>query len=92
MSAGLTTMTLPEGCRGVDMASGQYTARPGDRIQVSPGNADIIRQRAAGVRRGETFAFGTRRGRRCEPCGRLWNAWNASCPRCEMPTEEVDGG
>lgn len=92
MSGGLTQITLPDGCRGVDMATGQYTARPGDRIQVSPGNADIIRQRAAQVRRGEAFAFGTKRGRSCGPCGRVWNAWNTSCPKCQTSTEEVDGG
>lgn len=92
MSAGLTRITLPDGCRGVDMATGQYTARPGDSIQVSAGNAETIRQRAATARRGEQHAFGTKRGRRCPPCGRVWNAWNTRCPRCEGPTEEATDG
>lgn len=92
MSGDLTRITLPDGCRGVDMATGQYTSRPGDTITVSTGNADLIRQRAARVRHGEQFAFGTRRGRACTPCRRVWNAWNATCPKCGEPTEEVDGG
>lgn len=92
MSSGLTRMELPDGCRGVDMATGQYTARPGDTISVSPGNAAAIRQRAATVRRGERFAFGTRRGRACTPCRRMWNAWNTVCPKCGEPTEEVTAG
>lgn len=33
-----------------------------------------------------SFSFGTRAGRRCEPCNRTWNAWTAECHTCHNPT------
>jgi predicted amidophosphoribosyltransferase len=34
-------------------------------------------------------SFGTKRGQRCDSCGRTWNAWNATCPKCGTETVTV---
>jgi hypothetical protein len=82
-------ITLPEGARAVNMADPRrYTAGPGDQVEVSPGHAANIRRLAQRVRSGERFALGTRRGRHCGPCDRLWNVWSAACPRCGAATAE----
>ncbi|MGW7001426.1 hypothetical protein ACWGCW_01015 [Streptomyces sp. NPDC054933] len=85
-------ITLPDGCRGLDMADGtKYTAKPGDKVEVSEGHAAYIKKSfygQSGIMRGEQFTFGTKRGQYCRPCKRTWNAWNTECPRCGAPTEE----
>lgn len=79
-------VTLPEGAKGV-AADGRYTARPGDQVSVSPAHAAAIeRFRRSGPSRGEAFALGTKGGRLCTSCRRLWNAWNELCPRCGAKT------
>ncbi|MER6350670.1 hypothetical protein ABT186_02140 [Streptomyces sp. NPDC001634] len=84
----MTRVTLPDNARGVAMdGSNRYTAKPGDQVTVSPGHAEYIRQHAR-PGRGQ-FTVGTKRGMRCEPCARTWNAWNLECPRCGELTEEV---
>jgi hypothetical protein len=88
---------LPDGCYGLDMADGsgkKYTARPGDRVEVSDNHARMIRNSyygSAGIMSGsEQYAIGTKRGRWCTTCqpARIWNVWNASCPRCGADTTE----
>ncbi|MFF4403592.1 hypothetical protein [Streptomyces sp. NPDC001404] len=86
-------ITLPDGCRGLDMADGtKYTKGPGDKVDVSQAHADAIRRGYYGqsgiMRGGEQFTLGTKRGMACTPCKRVWNAWNHECPRCGAPTEE----
>lgn len=77
---------LPEGARRID-ARGRYTGSAGDVVRVSPGNAAAIeRFRSAGPAHGAQVALGTKAGRWCEPCVRLWNAWSAACPNCGAET------
>jgi len=82
------TIPLPEGARRVASdGSNRYTGGEGDRVTVSPGNADIIRRYAAGrPGRGQRFGLGTKTSRTCQPCRRVWNAWSTVCPRCGQPT------
>lgn len=84
---------LPPGCKGFDCADGtKYTAkRAGGTVEVSDRHASAIN----GGQYGETgfisakgaMSFGTRIGRWCVDCKRLWNAWNAECPRCGSACE-----
>jgi hypothetical protein len=77
---------------GLDMADGtKYTAKPGDYVNVSEGHARAIRKSwygRSGVMNGQRLSFGTRRGRWCAACRRLWNAWNIECPKCGAATTE----
>jgi hypothetical protein len=84
----MVRVTLPEGAQGVAWEPrGRVTARAGDQVTVSAGHAAAIeRFRRTGPASGQRFALGTRRGRRCTPCRRLWNAWSATCPRCGEDT------
>ena len=34
--------------------------------------------------------IGTKNGRWCAPCRRLWNSWNVTCVKCGAPTEPED--
>lgn len=87
---------LPDGCRGLDMADGtKYTAKPGDKVEVSDAHAKYIGTSFYGqsgiMAKGERMSFGTKRTMVCTPCKRRWNAWNDTCPKCGQPTiEEID--
>jgi hypothetical protein len=40
----------------------------------------------------ETFSIGTKKGRWCRSCNRVWNAWNKICSKCgadTIPEEEM---
>jgi hypothetical protein len=87
VTAAVPRIELPDGARGVD-ADGNYTARPGDRVNVSTGHAAAIAARASRAMPGERFVFGTKRGQVCPTCRRRWNAWSAVCPRCGADTVE----
>lgn len=90
----MPTVQLPTGCKGLDMANGiKYDAdRSGGQVEVSEKDARYINRSWYGqsgvMRGGPQFAFGTRRGRRCIPCKRTWNAWSFLCPRCGAETTE----
>lgn len=85
---------LPPGCSGFDCKDGtKYTAaRPGGSVTVEDRHAHAINTGQFGqqglVSAKGAQSFGTKRGRRCTPCKRLWNAWSAQCPRCGAPTTE----
>lgn len=94
MTATTTRVTLPDGCTGIDMADGtRYTPRPGqEHIEVNPAHAAAIKSSRwgqMGLLPGEAFTFGTRAGRLCAPCNRMWNAWTDTCHRCGQPTQET---
>jgi hypothetical protein len=86
---------LPPGCSGFDCKDGtKYTAsRPGGSITVDDRHASAINRGQFGstglVEAKGAVSFGTKNGQRCDPCGRLWNAWNKICPRCGEPTRAV---
>ena len=83
---------LPPGCKGFDCADGtKYTAnRSGGTVEVSERHAAAIN----GGQYGQTdfisakgaLSLGTKDGRWCRGCNRLWNAWNKTCSKCGEPT------
>lgn len=85
---------LPPGCSGFDCKDGtKYTAsRPGGSVTVEDRHAKAINSGQYGqqgfISGKGAQSFGTRRGMYCGPCKRLWNAWNACCPRCGAQTVE----
>lgn len=86
-----TKVQLPPGCYGFDCKDGtKYTGRPGGSVTVSDRHAAAINSGQFAdkglVSAKGAQSFGTRRGQHCEPCGRLWNAWNTTCPKCGAPT------
>lgn len=85
---------LPPGCKGFDCKDGtKYTAsRPGGSVTVEDRHANAINTGQFGQRdlisaKGAQ-TFGTKKGKYCLPCKRLWNAWNVECPRCGAPTSD----
>lgn len=89
------TVQLPPGCSGFDCKDGtKYTANaPGGFVKVDDRHARAINQGQYGEKdfisaKGQS-SFGTKNGQHCRPCGRLWNAWNKTCPRCGAATTTV---
>ena len=90
-------VNLAPGCSGFTMAGDgtHYKAgRPGGHVDVADHHAPYIDGMSgngdAGLlsAKGRHF-IGTRKGRRCTGCGRLWNVWSLTCPReqCGAATE-----
>ena len=80
---------LPPGCSSLRMEDGtRYKARkPGGFVNVSEGHADAINRLSGNGDAGLLSAkgahyIGTKNGRWCAACRRLWNVWNDECPRC----------
>jgi hypothetical protein len=95
----LTRVQLPDGCYGLDMANGKkYTAdKPGGQVEVTERDSKYIGTSwygQTGVMSGsQTLSFGTKRGRWCWTCRRLWNNWTTSCHKCgELTEPEWTGG
>jgi rRNA maturation endonuclease Nob1 len=71
----------------------RYTRNRRGTIEVSDDHAVHV-ERQIGGEGGLAFAggfrgfLGTRKGRWCAACRRLWNAWNHECPRCGESTSE----
>lgn len=84
---------LPPGCSGLDCKDGtRYTAnRAGGSVTVDDRHAAAIRGgqygQAGFIAATGATSFGTRRGRWCAACRRLWNAWSLDCPRCGGATQ-----
>jgi hypothetical protein len=85
---------LPPGCFSLAMEDGtRYKARKaGGHVEVSEDHARAINRLKgngdAGLVTAKNAHFvGTRNGRWCEACRRLWNVWSVACPRCNAPTE-----
>jgi hypothetical protein len=87
-------VNLPPGCSGFNCQDGtRYKAnRPGGSVTVSEEHARAIQTGQYGqkgfITASGAQAFGTKRGRECEACHRVWNVWNHECPRCDRPTVE----
>jgi hypothetical protein len=88
----MTRVQLPDGCTGLDMANGRkYTAdKPGGQVEVSSRDSKFVDTSwygTSGVMSGSaSFTIGTRTGRWCLACKRLWQSWSAVCPRCGEDT------
>lgn len=89
----MTTVRLPSGCTGLDMADGAtYTAsKQGGTVDMDADHARAINRgwygQSGTMRGGPQFSFATREGRRCAPCKRTWNVWSFVCPRCGADTQ-----
>jgi hypothetical protein len=94
-----TRVQLPPGCAGFRCADGSvYSAKPGSSLVLEDRHADALKKSqhsSIGLVTGESHRLGTKNGRWCRACARLWQAWSAECPRCgdltepEMPVSDV---
>ena len=89
---------LPPGCFSLQMEDGtQYRARrAGGHVEVADHHAKAINQTVGNGDAGLVSAkgahyIGTRNGRWCPDCRRLWNVWNTTCVKCGGPTEPEAG-
>lgn len=86
------TVNLPPGCSGFNMQDGtNYKGRPGGTVTVSDEHAAAIRRQVggdAGLTGHSSFRVlaGTKTGRWCQACRRLWNRWNKTCVKCGAET------
>lgn len=86
---------LPPGCSGVTVDDGtRYNARKaGGVVEVSDRHGREIEKNnqyngnIAGILSPNPgLMFGTKKGRWCLECKRLWNAWSHTCPKCGRGT------
>jgi hypothetical protein len=89
-------VNLPPGCDGLNMEDGtRYTRNSRGSVEVSDRHATAV-QKQVGGEGGLAFAggfrgfLGTKRGRWCVACARLWNVWSHECPRCGEATVTED--
>lgn len=86
-------VNLPEGCYGLDFADGsKVDGTQGSAVEVTDSQARQLDKSWYGqsnvMNGSQRLSFGTRKGRRCTPCKRLWNAWNELCPKCGQATTD----
>lgn len=84
-------VNLPPGCAGLDLKDGsRYNARRapggGRMVEVSERHARAINSGQFGEQglmdAHERSQIGTKKGRWCKPCGRIWQAWTTTCHKC----------
>ena len=84
-------VNLPPGCYGLRLPTREVNSKPGGAVTVTDQEARWIAKSGNGrlgiVSGSPATAIATKRGMWCFDCVRLWNAWNALCPRCGEPTE-----
>lgn len=88
-------VNMPPGCEGFNMQDGtRYSGKAGGTVTVEDRHARAVDRQIGGdggLAYGGFRGFvGTKRGRWCALCKRMWNAWNRTCPKCEQPTTEDD--
>jgi hypothetical protein len=86
-------VNLPPGCSGFDCKDGtKYYAKKGGTVEVSEDHAHAINTGQFGERgfitATNSLTFGTKKGKYCSPCHRVWNAWSVECPRCGGQTDD----
>lgn len=91
-------VNLPPGCDGLNMEDGtRYTRNRRGTVEVADRHAAAVNKQVGGEggliggAGGFRGFLGTRRGRWCAACRRVWNAWSLSCPRCGEDTVEDEG-
>jgi hypothetical protein len=82
---GNSSLAFEDGSRAV-------ASRPGGRVWLSDKQAKAVDSMSgngdAGLVTGRFRSYGgSRNGRWCAACRRLWNAWNRECPKCGAATE-----
>lgn len=79
-------ITLPPGCAGFTTADGRtLKAKPGSSIVLEDGDAKRLLNSghvSAGVISRQSHRLGTKHGRWCVECRRLWQGWSYECPKC----------
>lgn len=88
-------VNLPPGCEGIDPLNGSrpYMARAGTAVTVSDEDAARLNRMPSNGTAGlldarfRVLSLGTKAGRWCGACKRLWQAWSQVCPRCGAATE-----
>ena len=88
-------VNLAPGCSGFTMAGDgtHYKAgRPGGHVDVADHHAPYINGMSGNGDAGLLSAkgahyIGTKNGRWCGACRRLWNVWNHGCPKCGGTTQ-----
>jgi len=64
----------------------RYSARKGQAVTVADEHAAAVQRYSGGdaaILSGQFRTFGgTKAGRWCQACRRLWNAWNDACVKC----------
>ena len=85
---------LPPGCAGFRCADGSvYSAKAGTSVVLEDRHAKALsssqHQSIGLVKAGESFALGTKKGRYCSGCARIWQAWSLECPKCGEETYEL---
>jgi hypothetical protein len=87
-----TRVTVPPGCRGLDSRDGtKYKATRSGTVTIDDDRHVSELKRSGGLMLSsqETWSFGTKTGRWCASCGRMWNAWSVTCPKCGRDTEDA---
>jgi hypothetical protein len=83
-------VTVPDGCRKLEMEDGtRYRTGAGGHVEVSSDHAAALQRGwygQSGVIRGQAYTLGTKAGRWCGACNRVWQAWSEHCPRCGAET------
>ncbi len=88
-----TKVNLPPGCSGITCRDGtQYNGTKGGSVEIEDRHASYL-EKSKGVSSqmlsiGPGIQIGTKKGRWCAECKRIWQAWSKQCPRCNGPTEE----
>lgn len=89
-------VNMPPGNSGFTMYDGtHYKDRPGGHVDVEDHHAPAINRMLGNGDAGLLSAtgrhfIGTKNGRWCTDCRRLWNAWNDTCVKCGAPTVAED--
>jgi hypothetical protein len=84
---------LPVGCNSLKFPDGkEYYGKRSGHVNVDDDHAKMIARSSngrAGIINGSlTAAIGTKAGRWCTECIRLWQSWSKTCPKCGRETEE----
>ncbi len=83
-------VTLPPGCAGFTTADGRtLKAKAGTSIVLDDRDAAVLKRSehaSIGLVTSQSFRLGTRDGRWCEECRRLWQGWSLQCPKCDALT------
>ena len=90
----MAKIQLPPGCRGFDMKDGTRVtaAREGGTVTVDDRHASAnAKSQFAGdgnlLTATGAVTLGTKKGKKCPSCSRLWNNWTTVCHSCGTETE-----
>lgn len=87
-------VNLPPGCSGFRAQDGTlYSARKGTSVVVEDAHEGFLRNgmhvRAGVISVAGATSLGTKRGRLCAACKRIWQCWSVTCPKCGAETTET---